>query len=128
MSHRVVYCRRCATMKQRMGPSVIHISNTDTFLYRERYAMDMHPQPKTGEEVRFRVLQPHGRNRQHAFILYGHDYEDMLPRYGSRSSSLISIGKAVTVTIPEAHPGRWLYRDGSAHMWSSGMWGGICRG
>jgi hypothetical protein len=76
-----------------------------------------------GEEVWFRVLQPHGRNRQHAFVLYGHDYEDMLPRYGSRGSSLISVGKAVTVTIPEAHPGRWMYRDGPAHMWSSGLWG-----
>jgi hypothetical protein len=76
-----------------------------------------------GEEVRFHVLQPHGRNRQHAFLLYGHDFDDILPYYGSRHSPLISVGKAMTVTIPSAHEGYWLYRDGPNHMWSGGLWG-----
>ncbi len=76
-----------------------------------------------GEEVRFRVLQPHGRARQHAFLLYGHDFEDLLPNYGSGHSPLMSVGKAMTVTIPSAHEGYWLYRDGPNHMWSGGLWG-----
>ena len=76
-----------------------------------------------GEEVRFRVLQPHGRARQHAFLLYGHDFEDLLPNYGSAHSPLISVGKAMTVRIPSAHEGYWLYRDGPNHMWSGGLWG-----
>lgn len=77
----------------------------------------------TGEEVRFRVLQPHGRARQHAFLIYGHDFADLLPNYGSPHSPLISVGKAMTVTIPSAHEGYWLYRDGPNHMWSGGLWG-----
>ncbi|MGE0642250.1 MAG: copper oxidase [Nitrospira sp.] len=76
-----------------------------------------------GEEVRFRVLQPHGRARQHAFLLYGHDFEDLLPYYGSPHSPLMSVGKAMTVKIPRAHEGYWLYRDGPAQMWSGGLWG-----
>lgn len=76
-----------------------------------------------GEAVRFRVLQPHGRSRQHAFLLYGHDFVDMLPYYGSPHSPLLSVGKAITATIPSAHEGAWLYRDGPAHMWASGLWG-----
>ncbi len=77
----------------------------------------------SGEEVRFRVLQPHGRARQHAFLLYGHDFQDILPNYGSAHSPLISVGKAMTVRIPSAHEGYWLYRDGPNHMWSGGLWG-----
>lgn len=76
-----------------------------------------------GEEVRFRVLQPHGRARQHAFLLYGHEFEDLLPYYGSPHSPLMSVGKAITVKIPRAHEGYWLYRDGPAQMWSGGLWG-----
>ncbi len=76
-----------------------------------------------GEEVRFRVLQPHGRARQHAFLLYGHDFEDLLPKYGSAHSPLMSVGKALTVTIPSAREGYWLYRDGPNPMWSAGLWG-----
>jgi hypothetical protein len=81
-----------------------------------------------GEEVRFRVLQPHGRARQHAFLLYGHDFEDILPKYGSAHSPLISVGKAMTVTIPSAHEGYWLYRDGPNQMWSGGLWGSFTVG
>lgn len=75
------------------------------------------------EEVRFRVLQPHGRARQHAFLLYGHDFQDILPYYGSPHSPLMSVGKAMTVKIPHAQEGYWLYRDGPAQMWSGGLWG-----
>ncbi len=81
-----------------------------------------------GEEVRFHVLQPSGRSRQHAFLLYGHDFLDMLPDYGSPHSPLISVGKATTVTIPSAHEGYWLYRDGPTQMWSGGLWGSFTVG
>lgn len=81
-----------------------------------------------GEEVRFRVLQPHGRARQHAFLVYGHDFEDLLPNFGSAHSPLISVGKAMTVRIPSAHEGYWLYRDGPNHMWSGGLWGSFTVG
>jgi hypothetical protein len=81
-----------------------------------------------GEEVRFRVLQPHGRNRQHAFLVYGHDFPDLLPQFGSPHSPLISIGKGLTVNIRHANPGYWLYRDGPTHMWASGMWGSFVVG
>jgi hypothetical protein len=77
----------------------------------------------SGEEVRFRVLQPHGRSRQHAFLIYGHDFPDLLPNFGSNHSPLMSVGKGLTVNIRSANPGYWLYRDGPAHMWSSGLWG-----
>jgi hypothetical protein len=77
------------------------------------------------EEVRFRILQPHGRARQHAFLLYGHDFEDLLPSYGSPHGPLISVGKGMTAKIPAAHEGYWLYRDGPNHMWSGGLWGGF---
>ncbi len=81
-----------------------------------------------GEAVRFRVLLPHGRNRQHAFLLYGHDFADMIPAFGSPHSPLMSVGKAITVTIPSAHEGYWIYRDGPAHMWASGLWGSFTVG
>ena len=76
-----------------------------------------------GEEVRFRVMQPQGRNRQHAFLLYGHGFQDLMPKFGSAHSPLVSVGKALTVRIPSAHEGQWLYRDGPNHMWSGGLWG-----
>jgi len=85
------------------------------------------PTPKflaeEGEEVRFRVLQPSGRARQRAFLVYGHDYPDLLPYFGSSHAPLISVGKAVTARIDEAKPGHWLYRDGPAQIWSGGAWG-----
>lgn len=81
-----------------------------------------------GEEVRFRVLQPHGRNRQHTFLLYGHDFLDLLPNFGSPHSPLISVGKGLTVNIRHANPGYWLYRDGPTHMWAGGMWGSFVVG
>lgn len=80
-------------------------------------------QANAGEEVRFRVLQPHGRNRQHAFLIYGHDFADLLPRFGSPHSPLISVGKGLTVNIRQANPGSWLYRDGPVHSWAGGLWG-----
>jgi hypothetical protein len=85
-------------------------------------------QAKAGEEVRFRVLQPHGRNRQHAFLIYGHDFADLLPRFGSPHSPIISVGKGLTVNIRQANPGSWLYRDGPAHLWAGGLWGSFVVG
>lgn len=76
-----------------------------------------------GEEVRFRVLQPSGRARQRAFLVYGHDFPDMLPEFGSPHAPLISVGKAITARIDSAHSGLWQYRDGPSQMWSSGAWG-----
>lgn len=81
-----------------------------------------------GEEVRFHVLQPHGRSRQHAFLLYGHDFTDLLPYYGSPHSPLMSVGKSITAKIPHAHEGYWLYRDGPAQLWSGGLWGSFTVG
>ncbi len=83
---------------------------------------------EAGKELRFRVLQPHGRNRQHAFLVYGHDFQDLLRSFGSPHSPLISVGKGLTVNIQNAKPGYWLYRDGPAHMWAGGMWGSLVVG
>ncbi len=85
------------------------------------------PTPKftanKGDEVRFRVLQPSGRARQRSFLVYGHDYPDLLPYFGSSHAPLISVGKAITATIDSAKPGYWLYRDGPAQIWAGGAWG-----
>ena len=77
----------------------------------------------SGDEVRFRVLQPSGRARQRSFLVYGHDYPDLLPYFGSAHAPLISVGKAITATIDSAKPGHWLYRDGPAQIWAGGAWG-----
>ncbi len=76
-----------------------------------------------GDEVRFRVLQPHGRARQRSFLVYGHDFDDMLPEFGSPHAPLISVGKAMTAKIESAREGTWLYRDGVNHIWAGGSWG-----
>jgi hypothetical protein len=76
-----------------------------------------------GEQVRFRVLQPHGRARQRAFMVYGHDFPDMMAEFGSPHAPIISVGKAITARISSAHPGLWQYRDGPSQMWSGGAWG-----
>jgi hypothetical protein len=78
---------------------------------------------KKEEEVRFRVLQPHGRARQRTFMVYGHDFPDMMPEFGSPHAPLISVGKAITAKIDSANPGLWQYRDGPNQMWSGGAWG-----
>ncbi len=75
------------------------------------------------DKVRFRVLQPTGRARQRAFMVYGHDYPDLLPYFGSPHAPLISVGKAISVEIEAAVPGHWLYRDGPTQLWSGGAWG-----
>ncbi len=85
------------------------------------------PTPKffanEGDEVRFRVLQPSGRARQRTFLVYGHDYLDLLPYFGSPHAPLISVGKAITARIESAKPGHWIYRDGPTQIWSGGAWG-----
>ena len=78
---------------------------------------------RAGDEVRFRVLQPTGRARQRAFLVYGHDFPDLLPYFGSPHAPLVSVGKALTAHIESAAPGHWLYRDGPAQLWSGGAWG-----
>ena len=77
-----------------------------------------------GEEVRFRVLQPHGRARQRAFVSFGHDYKDLLPEFGSPHAALLAPGKAVTATLEGgAKSGCYLYRDGPMQMFAGGVWG-----
>ena len=79
---------------------------------------------KPTDNVRFRVLQPHGRTRQRAFILYGHDYDDLgVSGFGTPHASLITVGKSVTAKLLETHEGTWLFRDGPNYMWSQGIWG-----
>ena len=78
---------------------------------------------RAGDQVRFRVLQPTGRARQRTFLVYGHDFPDLLPYFGSPHAPLISVGKAVTATIDSASVGHWLYRDGPTQLWSGGAWG-----
>lgn len=81
-------------------------------------------QAKAGEEVRFRISQPHGRARQRTFVSFGHDYPDMLPEFGSSHAALISVGKAMTATLSgAAKEGCYIYRDGPMHMFASGVWG-----
>lgn len=43
--------------------------------------------------------------------------------YGSPGSSLLGPGRAVTAVLPCPRPGTWLWRDGPAPMFSSGVWG-----
>lgn len=77
-----------------------------------------------GEEVRFRVVQPHGRARQRAFLVYGHDYYDLIPKFGSPHSALVSAGKALNIPLEgPVKAGCYLYRDGPSQMWSGGVWG-----
>jgi len=83
------------------------------------------------DAVTFHVLQPYGRARQRAFMVLGNDYLDLLPHFGSRHSALISVGKAVEAEVstteePRSHEaarGAWLWRDGPAQHFSSGVWG-----
>ncbi len=88
-----------------------------------------------GDEVVFHVVQPYGRARQRAFMVLGHDYEDLLPQFGSPHSALISTGKAFTArldgtrrgpdAVAGAQVGSWLWRDGPAQHVASGVWGGF---
>jgi hypothetical protein len=91
-----------------------------------------------GETVWVRVLQPAGRARQRAFLLYGHDYDEQLgerwdtsyhvsPRDWAESrsphSALIGAGKTFTAEIESARKGTWIWRDGPNHIWAGGAWG-----
>jgi len=78
---------------------------------------------KTGEELRFLVLHPGGRARQHSFQLYGHTFTTGIKEYGSPWSVLVAPGKAETLVIDKSKPGTWLYRDGPATMFANGSWG-----
>lgn len=50
---------------------------------------------------------------------------DVLGWYGSPGSSLLGPGRAITALIPCPEVGQWLWRDGPANMFSSGVWGWI---
>lgn len=99
---------------------------------------------KAGELVSLRVTQPTGRARQQAFLLYGNDYPDLLPRHGSAGSALMAPGKSLNAHLCDqwgeprrtdygfetricaaggAHVGRWLWRNGPAQHFASGVWG-----
>ena len=81
-------------------------------------------QAKVGEEVRFRIVQPHGRARQRAFLSFGHDYQDEIPHFGSAHAALLSAGKSVTAVLSgTAKEGCYLYRDGPMHIFAGGVWG-----
>ncbi len=75
------------------------------------------------DAIRFRVLQPHGRARQRTFMVYGHQFPDMMKEFGSPNTPLMSVGKTITASIDAAVPGLWQYRDGPNHFWASGAWG-----
>ncbi|MFQ5444850.1 MAG: copper oxidase, partial [Nitrospinales bacterium] len=79
---------------------------------------------KPTDRVRMRVLQPHGRSRQHTFLVYGHDYDDYgMHGFGTPHSSLISVGKGITAELLATHEGTWLYRSGANMHFARGMWG-----
>lgn len=81
-------------------------------------------QAKAGEEVRFRVSQPHGRARQRTFLSFGHNYQDLMPQFGSAHAALLSAGKSMTAILSgTAKEGCYLYRDGPMHMFAGGVWG-----
>ncbi len=80
---------------------------------------------KAGDAVRFRVLQPDGRARQHSFRIAGHSYADMgIEHFINPGASLITVGKGVTANLYNgAQYGYWLYEDGPNTMVNTGMWG-----
>jgi hypothetical protein len=103
----------------------------DFFTPRFRPIPTPHFAAEAGEEVVFRVVQPHGRARQRAFLLLGHDYPELLPQFGSPHSVLIAPGKGITARLDSTAtdgpsgvaPGYWLWRDGPAPHFSGGVWG-----
>ncbi|WP_434113617.1 hypothetical protein [Methylocaldum sp. GT1TLB] len=78
---------------------------------------------KADERLRFHVVHPAGRARQHSFQLYGHSFKDDVPNFGSPWSRLVTPGVTLTAEVERAKPGIWLYRDGPAHLFAGGTWG-----
>jgi manganese oxidase len=96
-----------------------------------------------GADVRIRVAQFSGHNRQHAFTLFGHEWERQPWKTGSRSgvmgtnvlSSYVAtqdgIGPMCTWNMVPLHgaggtsgsPGDYLYRDMPSFMYAGGAWG-----
>lgn len=103
----------------------------DFFTPRHRRVPTPRFSARAGEEVVFRVVQPHGRARQRAFLVLGHDYPELLPQFGSPHSVLIAPGKGITARLDSTAtdgpggvaPGYWLWRDGPAQHVSGGVWG-----
>lgn len=80
---------------------------------------------KTGDKIRFRVLQADGRARQHTFRVLGHNYADLgISNYIAPGNSLIAPGKAITGDLDGgAKKGYWIYRDGPNMFVNTGLWG-----
>ncbi|GJL63247.1 MAG: hypothetical protein NPIRA04_19010 [Nitrospirales bacterium] len=109
----------------RPGSNLNHVIFPENF-FQESFAEIPTPvyEATAGEDVRFRVVQPHGRARQRTFLTLGHDYQDLLPQFGSPHSALISAGKAITATIEGgAKEGCYMYRDGPSQIFAGGAWG-----
>ncbi|HYO59955.1 copper oxidase [Archangium sp.] len=98
---------------------------------------------KAGTPVRFRVVQPSGHARQHAFTLHGAEWMHDAWADGSRSEFLGSNTKSCVLGTQDgmsvmkawnfmplygaggmyAVPGDYMYRDQPASMLSDGLWG-----
>ncbi|MCA9470974.1 MAG: hypothetical protein KC594_02885 [Nitrospira sp.] len=107
------------------GSNLNHVIYPNNF-FQESWSSIPTPtfQAKAGEEVRFRVVQPHGRARQRAFLTGGHDYHDFIPQFGSPHSAIMSAGKAINATLEGgAKEGCYIYRDGPAQIFAGGAWG-----
>ena len=97
-----------------------------------------------GEQVRFRLLQPGGHQRNHVFNLHGHAWQEF--PYALNSSGQLILGNNPTSQVigaqfgigPSSHfdilllngaggrfktLGDYLYRDQQSHMFNGGLWG-----
>ena len=114
----------------RLGISVGN-SNTNGAQYPKNFFLDSHKSIETpvftasaGQPVRFRVLEPYGRNRQRAFMVYGHSYWDYgMENFGAANASLMTVGKGITADLLSTNEGTWLFRDGPQQVFSGGVWG-----
>jgi manganese oxidase len=78
------------------------------------------------EEQFVRVLHPHGRARQRAYVPLGSDYEDIFLGFGSGHSALLAPGKGITAAscAPRTR-GTYIWFDGAKHLFSGGTWGAM---
>ncbi|PVA09546.1 hypothetical protein DC366_12655 [Pelagivirga sediminicola] len=76
------------------------------------------------EEVVIRVLHPGGRARQRAFVISGHDYDDLFPGFGFPHSALLAPGKAISAALSApVQPGCSMWADGPRQVFAAGVWG-----
>ena len=94
---------------------------------------------KAGTEIRFRILDPAGHPRNHAFTLFGHNWDSQPWTDGSakmgdnplsaRLGSFSGIGPMRHLNIRTTAggafgvPGDYLYRTQEGFMFAGGMWG-----